>query len=754
MIAGLWQKVLLAFAVGTIGAVAILARPVMKLEEAAGLDWMFQLRGSVESPASVAIVSVDSDAAEALGLSRDVEDWPRSLHAEATRRLRAAGATVIVFDLHFTPDRPTADDQEFAAAIGEAGNVLLLEWLDFLYSDTGHARIEQRRPPIQVLADDALGAAAFPLPADDKDVKKLWLFGIDDIDAITLPAAAVHAYALGAHDEFLDLVERVRPGSTASIPRSAEIPERVKLTEASRRIRVLFRNDSELARDLAMELMALRRTMESSESREVPRPLVDSLIALYGGQREMYLNYYGPSRTIATTPYDRLLAMDPAAAREAFAGKVVFVGFSELQSNRQQDDFPTVFTEGTSVEGTSAARAGAELGGVEIGATATANLLEGSPVRPVAALIRFAIPLFWGMALVFALLWLPTRLGILTVVAGGAVFVYVALRLFAAGSIWLPLITPVFGQIPFALIAVFGWKYAHARRESERTRRTLETYLPKRAIDELVRRAEGAQASSQLLHGTCLVTDAQNYTALAERLHPRELQKALNSYYGVLFPEVERHSGFVADVVGDTKVANWATPEPDSESRLDACRAALAIRQSTRAFNASNPAFELPTRIGVHAGEILLGDIGTKSHLEYRAIGDIVNTASRIQGLNKILRTTLLVSEAVLDGAGITSFRRLGEFRLAGKALPIRLCDSLVLAGTSDAAQSALITHFEGAHGHFLARRWREAAAAFETLLLLFPGDGPSEFFLGHCRRFAAQDPGPGWTGVLTVSLP
>jgi adenylate cyclase len=340
----------------------------------------------------------------------------------------------------------------------------------------------------------------------------------------------------------------------------------------------------------------------------------------------------------------------------------------------------------------------------------------------------------------------------LTAVMAGVAYVLLATRLFHTGGVWLPVITPVFGQIPLALIAAFAWKYSHAQRQGDRVRRTLETYLPKRAVDELSRRVEGALPDAQLLRGTCLVTDAQNYTSLAERLSPRELQKALNAYYAVLFPEVERHEGFVADVIGDSMVAIWATPDSDAAARINACRAAIAIERSTREFNAANPDFTLPTRIGIHTGEILLGNVGTESHLEYRPIGDIVNTASRIQDFNKHLRTTLLVSEQVIEEAQPVSYRRLGEFLLAGKGVPIRLCDRISFAAQPEPGQAALIAAFDDAHRLFRRRRWAEAAAAFDALLDRHPADGPSEFYRRVCYGFVAQDPGPGWTGAITVS--
>jgi adenylate cyclase len=745
MISERWQKALLAFGVGLAGAVAIVTPKVLQFEEEAGLDWLFLLRGPIAAPTDVIVVSMDSESASALGLRLDPEDWPRSIHAEAIRRLRGAGAPVIAVDLSFRhPDDSPGDDQLLADAIREAGNVILLERLDepAQAGDTPSPLVvEQRILPISLLADAALGTAPFPLPSVPAKVSRFWVFGRIDSDVPTLPSAALHAYALTAHDELIALIDSVRPGTAATLTSRAEISPAHNLTAAAREIRRIFQSDPDLAREIQARIGARPDTSPPRGVADVESDLAGRLVALYAGPNFRHLDFYGPARSITTIPYVRMLAMTAAEARTAFDGKAVFIGFSERRSQLQDDNLQTPFSEGS----------GTDLSGVEIGATAFANLLTGRFVQPVASRFQFVILLLFGAAIAAALLWMPTRPGVLVAVLAGPAYVYLAARLFQAGSIWLPVITPVVGQIPLALIGAFAWKFAHAKHHGDRALHTLGTYLPKRAVDELFRRVEGALPDAQLLHGTCLVTDAQNYTALAERLPPQELQKVLNAYYAVLFPEVERRDGFVADVVGDSMVAIWATPRPDPASRHNACHAAIAIQRATRDFNVANTAFPLPTRIGLHAGEILLGNVGTQSHLEYRAIGDIVNTASRIQDLNKQLRTTLLASEDVLQDAGVLSYRRLGEFLLAGKGVPIRLCDLVnPIAGTS-ADQSALIAAFAEAHQLFLARRWNDAAAAFEALVAGNPDDGPSAFFLRLCYRFAAHEPGAEWTGAVAI---
>src|SRR5262249_25470060 len=138
------------------------------------------------------------------------------------------------------------------------------------------------------------------------------------------------------------------------------------------------------------------------------------------------------------------------------------------------------------------------------------------------------------------------------------------------------------------------------------------------------------------------------YTALAEKLGPDALAALMNDYYGVLFRIVEQNGGEISDTAGDSMVAVWATAKPDSKIRANAVRAAVAMLDAVEAFNRERSSTPLPTRIGLESGELVIGNIGAAQRYEYRAIGDIVNTASRIQGLNALLGTRVLVSEAAL----------------------------------------------------------------------------------------------------------
>jgi adenylate cyclase len=182
--------------------------------------------------------------------------------------------------------------------------------------------------------------------------------------------------------------------------------------------------------------------------------------------------------------------------------------------------------------------------------------------------------------------------------------------------------------------------------------------------------------------------------------------------------------------------------------RQRACRAALEIHEAVSAFNRSLPALPLPTRIGLHGGDILLGNVGARHHFEYRAVGDIVNTSSRIEGLNKQLGTRVLATLDVIDGVDDLKVRELGRFRLAGKSTPLEIYE----LRDDDSATRAFDGDFAAALHAFQAQRWDDAATRFEELLSQRCDDGPTRFYLDLARRYASAPPPSPWDGVVNLT--
>jgi adenylate cyclase len=257
-----------------------------------------------------------------------------------------------------------------------------------------------------------------------------------------------------------------------------------------------------------------------------------------------------------------------------------------------------------------------------------------------------------------------------------------------------------------------------------------------------------------VVFGCCLSTDISKYTTLAEHMDPGQLAQLLNEYFAQLFVPVERSGGVVVDVVGDAMVAIWTAPSFNSEVRRNACEAALDIVAAVDRFNdAPQGRVSLPTRFGLHCGDILVGNVGASHHYEYRAVGDIVNTASRLQGLNKALGTRLLASAATVEGLDGLATRPLGSFLLAGKDTPLQVVELLGLQTNISLAQRRLCELFSGALMNYRSGQWRDAADQFAQILSERPGDGPSRFYLARCTELLQSPPDAIWNSTIAIEL-
>jgi adenylate cyclase len=155
-------------------------------------------------------------------------------------------------------------------------------------------------------------------------------------------------------------------------------------------------------------------------------------------------------------------------------------------------------------------------------------------------------------------------------------------------------------------------------------------------------------------------------------------------------------------------------------------------------FNRQHPDRPMPTRIGLHAGWIMVGNVGGKGHFAWSVVGDIPNTTSRIEGLNKHLGTCVLASHAVVGDLNTLLTRRVGRFRLAGKADALDIHEVVTYRSEATPAQIRLAELFEAALDACEANRMAEASDLFHRVLAEFPDDGPTRFHLDRCLGHCA----------------
>ncbi|HEY2969902.1 MAG TPA: adenylate/guanylate cyclase domain-containing protein [Casimicrobiaceae bacterium] len=744
----------LGLVIGLLGSLATSLPRVSQIEEDFELNWLFHLRGAVQAPPEVVVVAIDEQSAQKLGLPSKPSEWPRDLHARLVERLARAGARVICFDLTFdTPSRTPQHDVEFAAAIQRAANVVLT---DSLRKETtgqtndsgpkiGEIQIERVLAPIPILEQVAFAHAPFPLPKEAR-VNTFWTFKTSAGDSPTLPVIAFQIYAFDVYGDFLGLLRRVAPSLTIAPPATARAL--VTSDDAGGTIttlRNMFLSDPQIGERMSREL----KNASDQDLTPEKKRLLQSLLNLYRSGEVAYLNFYGPPRSIATVPYDEVLKPrdgDPKVnSVNNLEGKAVFVGFSALsqpEQDRIRDDYETVFSQPS----------GLNISGVEIAATAFANLLNDRPVRPIPFPMQLGFVALWGITLGAACRILrPVGAAALVLVLASA-YLCVALRQFSVAGLWLPLVVPLCLQAPAALFGGVWLNYRDARRERRLIKQAFGYFLPDKIVDQLVENVGPISSADQLVYGACLATDVEKYTTLAETMSPQDLGQLMNQYYAELFKPVERLGGVVSEVVGDAMLAIWAASSAQTSVRRQACQAALDIVAALERFNqavAERPA--LPTRFGLHSGQMFLGSIGASHHYEYQAVGDMVNTATRIQGLSKYLGTRILASEETVDGLEEFLTRPVGSFLLVGKSTAVRVVE---LGGRKQDANpqvTLVYQKFADALEAYRRRQWRDAASRFSEILDVLPEDGPSRFYLHRCESYVLNPPDEPWQPTVRI---
>jgi adenylate cyclase len=277
-------------------------------------------------------------------------------------------------------------------------------------------------------------------------------------------------------------------------------------------------------------------------------------------------------------------------------------------------------------------------------------------------------------------------------------------------------------------------------RERIQLRRSFESYLDPRIINQMIQGETLPSFGGEHREITAIFTDIAGFTTTAETLDAATVAGLLGEYFGVLTDVVVQNGGLVNDFIGDGMVVLFGAPmdQPDHADR--AVAAALAMDEAAQRFSAELAARGIEwghTRIGVHTGIALVGNIGTRGKLKYGALGDTLNTASRVEGLNKYLGSHVTVTGETAAQCRRQAFRPVGDIIVKGRKNAIH-----ILAPVSPADPPALLDRYAEAYAA-LSQERPEARQLFAALHRDFPADVPAAF---HAGRLAA-----GENGVLVV---
>ena len=197
---------------------------------------------------------------------------------------------------------------------------------------------------------------------------------------------------------------------------------------------------------------------------------------MYQGASSQYIDFYGPPGSITTIPYYQII--DPGTAGSSdrtipdLKDKAVFVGFSEQFQAEQDDAFYTVFSQKT----------GVNVSGVEIAASVFANLLENRSIHPIPRPYDLILIFLWGLTAGVIFYLLPGIVSVLATIVMGIVYLVAANYLFSRDGTWLPMVHPLFFQLPFALLAALLWRYLETHKEGQKIRLAIITSVFKRLI--------------------------------------------------------------------------------------------------------------------------------------------------------------------------------------------------------------------------------------------------------------------------------
>jgi adenylate cyclase len=385
--------------------------------------------------------------------------------------------------------------------------------------------------------------------------------------------------------------------------------------------------------------------------------------------------------------------------------------------------------------------------GVEIYATMLDNVLSNDFLREAPESIVVLAALLFALAGGISVarcnkVWHSTVCFVLLLPAPG-------LMGFAAYNwgYWWPVVFPEIAAA-IALVAAVALNYATEGRQKAFIKKAFKFYLSPAVIEKILDDPSHLKLGGERRELTIFFSDLEGFSSISERLDPQALTRLLNDYLSDMTDIILEEGGTLDKYEGDAIIAFWNAPLPQPDHALRACRAAIRCQmklQERRNEFMQRTGELMRARIGINTGEVVVGNMGSRSRFDYTVLGDAANLASRLEGANKAFGTSIMISEATfLQTSNTFVSREIGLLRVMGRAAPVRVYELVALAGEMDGRE---LEEFLTGLALCRASLWGEALQVFERL----PGDPVASVYSGRCRDLLSDSVGS-WDGVWNLS--
>lgn len=310
----------------------------------------------------------------------------------------------------------------------------------------------------------------------------------------------------------------------------------------------------------------------------------------------------------------------------------------------------------------------------------------------------------------------------------------------------------IYFALIFSFTSAYLFRYFREQKYAHEMRGAFSKYVSKELVEEIFEKSDELSLGGEKKNLTVFFSDIANFTSISEKVPPEKLVKYLNRYFDEMSEIIFSTNGTLDKFIGDAIMAFWGAPIQQKNHAENACLAALKHREKRKELAKEWEKERIPVfnaRIGINTGDMIVGNIGSQKRFDYTVIGDEVNLASRLEGVNKHYETEILITENTYNAAKkVIEAREIDLITIKGKKKPVKIFELLRKKGELLEEEKKWKTEFEKGLNEYRKQNWKKAKEYFNKAKKIKTDDPVIKVYLDRCNLLPEKKLSKNWDGV------